>query len=74
MSIIKIKEKLQENKGKEIRFKFNGSRNQKEEFIGIVDNIYSSIFTIKINKEVPIIKSFSYSDILMENLEVYIDE
>ena len=49
MNIMKIKENLESNKGKLIHFKYNGARNQIEEFdcnlIGtgvLIDNVESS--------------------------------
>lgn len=65
--INKIKEIVYNKKGEVIRFRFNGARNQIEEFEGIIDGVYNYIFTIKtINNET---KSFSYSDVLIGNLE-----
>lgn len=68
--ISKIKEQLKENVGKTLHFRFNGARNQIEEFDGCIENTYNFIFTIKpINDER--IKSFTYSDVLIENLEIF---
>lgn len=67
----KIKDKLDVIKGKLIHFKYNGSRNQIEEFDGFIENTYNSIFTIKINDS-NCIKSFSYNDIINESLEFFI--
>ena len=73
MNISKIKKKLQNYKGELVKFKFNGARNQVEEFQGIIENTYNYVFTIKLNDEHQIRKSFSYSDILIESLEMFID-
>ena len=67
--ITKIKEKLEKEKGKNLHFKFNGSRNQIEEFDGYIENTYNYVFTIKLNNE-DRIKSFTYTDILIDNLEI----
>ena len=64
----KIKDNLKDKKGKNLHFKFNGARNQIEEFNGSIENMYNFIFTIKTDDNK--IKSFSYSDILIENLEI----
>lgn len=65
--INKVKEDVLNKKGKIIKFRFNGARNQIEEFEGIINGVYNYIFTIKtLNNE---IKSFSYSDVLIGNLE-----
>ena len=42
-------------------------RNQIEEFDGIIVDTYNYIFTIQTINEV---KSFTYSDVLIENLEI----
>ncbi len=68
--INKIKEELITKKGKVLKFRHNGSRNQIEEFEGIIMEIYNYIFTIKTIGEKEEIKSFTYSDILINNLEI----
>ena len=66
MNIDKVKNKVLLYKGKNVYFKFNGSRNKVEEFKGIIINTYPSIFIVRddTNK----IKSFSYSDVLIHKL------
>ena len=68
--ISKIKEQLSDKVGEELHFKFNGARNQIEEFDGYIENTYNYIFTIKVNDENNTIKSFTYSDVLTLNLEI----
>lgn len=68
--INKIKNELENQKGKILQFRFNGARNQIEEFTGSIENTYNFIFTIKTIGENERIKSFTYSDILIENLEI----
>ena len=65
--ISKIKEKLEKEMGKELHFKYNGARNQIEEFNGYIENTYNYIFTIRTNES---LKSFTYSDLLTLNLEI----
>ena len=67
--ITKIKQDLTNKIGKELHFKDNGSRNQIEEFDGHIENTYNFIFTIKPDGDNRI-KSFTYSDVLIENLEI----
>lgn len=68
--ISKIRDDLFNKKDKVFNFRYNGTRNQIEEFKGIIVGIYNNIFTIKtIGKEE--LKSFTYSDILIGNLEIY---
>ena len=66
--IFKIKEDILNNKGKLHIFRFNGLRNQIEEFEGLITEIYDRIFIIKTNNNE--IKSFSYNDVLIGNLEI----
>ena len=67
MNIEKIKEKINKLKNKKISFKVNGSRNQIEEFDGIITETYNYIFIVETEN---IKKSFSYSDILINNIEI----
>lgn len=71
MNIKKIKENLNLQKGKLLKFKYNGSRNQIEEFCGIISEMYDYIFTIKLYNSNNIIKSFCYSDVLTNTLEIF---
>lgn len=66
-----IKKNIESKKGKKLRFKYNGARNQTEEFDGEIVDAYHFIFTIKTGEEVELIKSFTYSDILTETLEIF---
>ena len=70
MNIAKIKENLETQKGKMIHFKYNGARNQIEEFDGIIENTYNAIFTIRLENAKKEIKSFTYSDVLTQNIEL----
>ena len=67
MNIKRIKEKIELLKNKKIKLKVNGARNQIEEFEGIITETYNYIFIVETNN---IKKSFSYSDILINNLEI----
>ena len=69
MNIKRIKEKIELLKNKKIHFKVNGSRNQIEEFDGIITETYNYIFVIEID-DLKIKKSFSYSDVLINNIEI----
>ncbi len=73
MNIEKIKSRLEESKGKTLKFKFNGARNQVEEFNGVIENTYNYVFLVKIQDDSKQIRSFSYTDILTESLEIFID-
>ena len=73
MNIYKIRNNILLNKGKCLKFRFNGNRNQVEEFQGFIENVYSSVFTIRLNDNNYKIKSFTYSDILTNSLQIYTD-
>ncbi len=70
MTIEKAKEMIKENTNQLKKFKFNGSRNQVEEFSGKIVEAYPAIFIIETIDASSRIKSFSYSDILTESLEI----
>ena len=67
MNIEIVKNKVDFYKGKTIKFKFNGTRNKVEEFSGIIIDTYPSIFIVKVIDN-NVIKSFSYSDVLIHKL------
>ena len=67
--INKVREDLLKYKGKKIKFRYNGSRNQIEEFELVIKECYDNILVIDLGY---INKSFSYSDILIGTLEVNI--
>lgn len=74
MNIQKIKSNIENKKGQTLNFKFNGSRNQTEIFSGTIEGTYNYIFTVKVDNENEQIRSFSYTDILTESLEIFIDK
>lgn len=69
--IEKIRKDLESKKGKLLKFRHNGSRNQIEEFEGVIVDTYNYVFTIKKIGDTNEIKSFSYSDVLISTLEIY---
>ncbi|MBR1385748.1 MAG: Veg family protein [Bacilli bacterium] len=71
MNISIVKSNIESYKGKIIHFKYFGARNQTEEFDGRIENTYNAIFTIKPEKSNKI-KSFTYSDVITENLKIFI--
>lgn len=73
MNIEKIRNQMEKIKGKTIRFRFNGSRNQVEEFSAKIENTYKYIFIVRLENSKDQVKSFSYSDILTENLEILME-
>ena len=69
MTIEKVRDKVNSYKGKNLKFRFNGSRNQIEEFEGTIINTYDAVFIIRLQDNQRI-KSFSYSDVLIKKLVV----
>ncbi|HIT22533.1 MAG TPA: Veg family protein [Candidatus Scybalousia intestinigallinarum] len=69
MTIEKVRDKVNSYKGKNLKFRFNGSRNQIEEFEGTIINTYDAVFIIRLQDN-QMIKSFSYSDMLIKKLVV----
>lgn len=72
MNIKQIRMQLEQNKGKTLRFRFNGSRNQIEEFTGKIEGTYNYVFVIRINDDSKQLKSFTYTDVLTESLEIFV--
>lgn len=72
MTIDKIKTNITKDKGKKVKIKINGSRNKKEEYNGIIEEVYNCIFTVKDEKKK--LKSFSYSDILTKTVEIFVQK
>ena len=69
MTIEKVRDKVNSYKGKNLKFRFNGSRNQIEEFEGTIINTYDAVLIIRLQDNQRI-KSFSYSDMLIKKLVV----
>lgn len=68
MTLDKVRQVVEENKGVSCSFRFRGTRNQIDEFRGVITETYPAIFTIQLEDNK--VKSFSYSDVLIENLEI----
>ena len=47
MTIEKIKNNIDSKKGNNVKVIYNGSRNKKEEYEGIIKEVYNYIFIIK---------------------------
>ena len=68
MMLSKVKQIVVKNVGKKKNFVYYGSRNQNEEFVGMITEIYPVIFIITLCDGGR--KSFTYSDLLTNILEV----
>ena len=65
-----IRKSLSSKKGETLKFRYNKTRNQKEEFKGTIENTYSKVFIVKINDDTNQIRAFCYSDVLTNSLEI----
>ena len=70
MTIEKIKNNIDSKLGDNVKIIYNGSRNKKEEYSGIISETYNYIFIIKTNGDE--IKSFSYIDVLTNTIELFL--
>lgn len=68
MTLDKIKMVVRENLGISHLFRFKGARNQIDEFEGVITDLYPSVFIITTDNNV--VRSFTYSDLLIDNLEI----
>ena len=71
MTIEKIKNHIDSNLGGNVKVIYNGSRNKREEYRGVITETYNFIFIIKTKKEEK--KSFSYRDVLTNTVELFFD-
>lgn len=69
MNIDVVRNNIEQKKGKSYSFRFNGNRNQVEEFDGIIIHTYPAIFIIE-SKDEDKIRAFSYNDIITSSLEI----
>lgn len=69
MNIDIVRNNIKQIRGKDYNFRFNGNRNQVEEFNGVITDCYPAIFIIE-SKEDMKVRSFSYNDIITSSLEI----
>lgn len=69
--IEQIKKEMETHIGDKVKIVFNSGRNKIEEFEAVVIEVYNSIFVVRLNNEFNEIKSFTFSDILTQTVEVY---
>lgn len=58
----KIKKNIVNNVGKRVKIIYNGSRNKREFYCGVITEAYNSLFIVKLDNDLN--KSFSYADLL----------
>lgn len=66
--INKIRNSVRDNLDVHRRFIFHGIRNQNEEFLGKIVAMYPAVFIILLDNGQT--RSYSYSDLLVSNLEI----
>ena len=71
MTIDIIKNKIDNRIGENIKVIYNGSRNRKEEYCGVISETYNYIFIVRMDSNER--KSFSYSDVLTSTIEIFFD-
>jgi uncharacterized protein Veg len=71
-TLLDIKRSLEAHVGSKIRLKANGGRRKTIERTGTLEEIYPSVFIVKLDEEQQSFKrvSYSYADILTESVEV----
>ncbi|MBD2872876.1 biofilm formation stimulator Veg [Paenibacillus arenilitoris] len=71
-SLLDIKRSLEAHVGSKIRLRANGGRRKTIERTGTLEEIYPSVFIVKLDEEQHAFKrvSYSYADILTESVEV----
>ena len=68
MNLDKIKEEVASLINQEVMINVSGSRNKKQMYRGVINNVYSNIFTVLIEG---VNKSFTYSDVAIGDVKIY---
>ena len=68
MNLNKVKEEITSLVNKEVMINVTGSRNKNQMYKGVINNVYSNIFTVLIEG---VNKSFSYSDVAIGDVKIY---
>ncbi len=68
--ITKIKEELNHHLGEVVTLNYNLGRNKYETYEVVIKELYHNIFTVQMNNDQNIIKSFSYSDIITKTIKI----
>ncbi|MBB6674899.1 MULTISPECIES: biofilm formation stimulator Veg [Cohnella] len=71
-ALLEIKRSLEPHIGAKIMLRANGGRRKTIERTGVLEEIYPSVFIVKLDQEQNAFKrvSYSYADILTESVEV----
>jgi uncharacterized protein Veg len=73
-TLMEIRRSLEPHVGSRIMLRANGGRRKTVERIGVLEEIYPSVFIVKLDQEQNAFKrvSYSYADILTESVEVMV--
>ena len=65
-----IKQAVLSLKGEQVKLYINRGRRKISKFQGVIDNVYSSVFTVKEQVETNPTHTYSYSDILCGEVKI----
>jgi len=68
MNLDTIKEEIKKLVDKQIMISITGSRGKKSIYKGVINNVYSNIFTVLVEGTN---KSFTYSDVAIGDVKIY---
>ena len=68
MNLSQVKEEILSLVNQEVMINVTGSRNKNQMYKGVINNVYSNIFTVLIEG---VNKSFSYSDVAIGDVKIY---
>lgn len=68
MNLDKIKDDIKLLINQQVMINVSGSRNKKQMYKGVVNNVYSNIFTVLIEG---VNRSFTYSDVAIGDVKIY---
>ena len=70
LGLDEVKEKIKALKGNKIEMNINRGRKKIDTINGIIENIYPSVFTVKVDSPTNQIQTFSYFDVLCGNVKI----
>ena len=68
MNLNSVKEEVEALLNKEVMIKVSGSRNKTSMYRGVINNVYSNVFTVLVEG---VNKSFTYSDVAIGDVVIY---
>jgi uncharacterized protein Veg len=68
MNLNSVKEEIASLVNKSVMIKVTGTRNKNQMYKGVINNVYSNIFTVLIEG---VNKSFTYADVAIGDVKIY---